>query len=140
MAKKSKEEPVPTINNVVNRDILQRLNFMYQASAYLQSLQGLPVEESSASRLLHEVAEPSQRASGAGEARRKKRKLGAGQKRKTAGDLAQVYSRTMKVVAKKTTVKMCALQLLPLAHTDALTFDSLDLQGPLNQTSDLQRM
>ncbi|KAI0256061.1 hypothetical protein BJV78DRAFT_1168913 [Lactifluus subvellereus] len=37
MGKKNKDE-APNPNNVVNRDILQRLNFLYQASAYLESV------------------------------------------------------------------------------------------------------
>src|SRR6266581_3589612 len=37
MGKKNKSE-VPNPNNVVNRDILQRLNFLYQASVYLESI------------------------------------------------------------------------------------------------------
>ncbi|KAH8979127.1 hypothetical protein EDB92DRAFT_1981313 [Lactarius akahatsu] len=37
MGKKNKDE-APNPNGVVNRDILQRLNFLYQASAYLESI------------------------------------------------------------------------------------------------------
>ncbi|KAK0438336.1 RNAse P Rpr2/Rpp21/SNM1 subunit domain-containing protein [Desarmillaria tabescens] len=37
MAKKSKDE-APNPNNVPNRDIIQRLNFLYQASVYLNGV------------------------------------------------------------------------------------------------------
>jgi ribonuclease P protein subunit RPR2 len=37
MGKKNKDETLKP-NNVVNRDILQRLNFLYQASVYLESI------------------------------------------------------------------------------------------------------
>ena len=38
MGKKQKEE-TPNINATPNRDIIQRLNFLYQASVYLQSIE-----------------------------------------------------------------------------------------------------
>jgi len=38
MAKKQQGAPPPNPHNVPNRDIMQRLNFLYQASAYLSSL------------------------------------------------------------------------------------------------------
>ena len=38
MAKKQHSTAPPNPHNIPNRDIMQRLNFLYQASAYLSSL------------------------------------------------------------------------------------------------------
>ncbi|KAK0201592.1 RNAse P Rpr2/Rpp21/SNM1 subunit domain-containing protein [Desarmillaria ectypa] len=72
MAKKSKDE-VPNPNSVPNRDIIQRLNFLYQASVYLNGVTS---------------QSPPQR------------------KRVTTSDLSRSYVSSMKIVGKKTTVKM----------------------------------
>lgn len=97
MAKKLKEEAVPTSNSVPNRDIIQRLNYMYQASAYLQSLQ---LQRPPPSANFDADGQPkAQTASGKG-------KAGGILKRKTVADLAQIYVRSMKVVGQRTTVKM----------------------------------
>ena len=52
MGKRQKEDS-PNINAVANKDIIQRLDFLYQASVYLQSLEGrkLPTEQKVASDL-----------------------------------------------------------------------------------------
>ncbi|KAG7443158.1 Rpr2-domain-containing protein [Guyanagaster necrorhizus] len=75
MAKKLKVE-VANPNNVPNKDIIQRLNFLYQASVYLNGVTS--------------QAPP----------RRKK------QKRVTTCDLSRNYVSSMKTVGQKTTVKM----------------------------------
>jgi ribonuclease P protein subunit RPR2 len=90
MGKKNKDEP--DANSIANRDILQRMNFLYQASIYLNSLTrqpplGLPEEPSVAS---------SQR----------KRKRGTS-RRTTTADISRSYIKSMKVVGRKTVVKMC---------------------------------
>lgn len=120
MGKKSKEDFVPTINSVQNRDIIQRLNFMYQAGTYLQSL-GAP---SSSKSTLDPVSMSCEETSDYTSSRRKRtnKKGGRGPahtpkraKRdpavvkaelKTLGDLGRSYVRSMKVVGQKTTVKM----------------------------------
>ncbi len=78
MAKKPKDQ-VPNPNSVVNRDVIQRLNFMYQASVYLNTV---------AASVPTAVPQP-------------KRK-----KRITADHLSRNYVSAMKVVGQKTTVKM----------------------------------
>ncbi|KAF7315657.1 hypothetical protein MIND_00081300 [Mycena indigotica] len=80
MAKKSKDEPLNP-NNITNRDIMQRLNFMYQASVYLGTV--LPVPPPST---------PPRRA---------KRS-----RRMNVHDLSKVYAGSMKTVSKKTMVKI----------------------------------
>jgi ribonuclease P protein subunit RPR2 len=102
MAKKGKEEPTPTINNVPNKDIIQRLNFMYQASAYLQSIQPQELPES-----LPEAPPNDAPVLGLNSRRKGKKRARNGTK-KTMGDLARSYVKSMKVVGQRTTVKMLA--------------------------------
>ncbi|KAJ7497613.1 RNAse P Rpr2/Rpp21/SNM1 subunit domain-containing protein [Mycena latifolia] len=80
MAKKNKDD-VPNASSIVNRDIMQRLNFMYQASVYLSGV--LPVPPPTA---------PEKR-------KKKSRKM-------NVHDLSKSYINSMKVVANKTMVKM----------------------------------
>ncbi|KAJ7495909.1 RNAse P Rpr2/Rpp21/SNM1 subunit domain-containing protein [Mycena galericulata] len=82
MGKKNKDE-APNASNIVNKDIMQRLNFMYQASVYLSGV--LPVAPASPS------ASPKRR--------KRTRKM-------TVHDLSKSYVDSMKVVANKTMVKM----------------------------------
>ena len=98
MGKKQKEE-TPNINATPNRDIIQRLNFLYQASVYLQSL------EPSTSIAI------SNHSSSSGNPRSKSTQKASGKKKKhrrkyTAGDLARNYVQCMRIVGQKTTVKM----------------------------------
>ena len=105
MGKKQKED-VPNINSVANRDVIQRLNFMYQASVYLQSL------STSASTSMDESGVPPCEVSGSttklpspqNSAKGKRRRV-IGRK-KTVNDLAQSYVHALKLVGQKTTVKM----------------------------------
>lgn len=78
MVKRQKED-TPNINATPNCDIIQRLNFLCQASVYLQSL------------------EPPSRS----------RSKGKGQRKGTTRDLARSYVQCMRAVGQKTTVKMC---------------------------------
>jgi ribonuclease P protein subunit RPR2 len=88
MGKKQKEEtPNINLNSTPNRDIIQRLNFLYQASAYLQSL------ESSNQKI--QISDHH-----AGGKKKKHRR------KQTAGDLARNYVQYMRIVGQKTTVKM----------------------------------
>ena len=79
---------VPNTNSIANRDIIQRLNFLYQASVYLN---GIPPPSDAV------VTSDSLNANGAKKNRR--RKL-------TTSDLSKSYIKTMKIVGQKTTVKM----------------------------------
>ncbi|TFK66529.1 Rpr2-domain-containing protein [Pluteus cervinus] len=84
MAKKGKDE-APTPQSATNRDIMQRLNYLYQASVYLSN-----------------ISPPSTPTSVAQEdASHKPRK-----KRVTTKDLAKSYVSTMRTAGLKTTVKM----------------------------------
>jgi ribonuclease P protein subunit RPR2 len=94
MVKKQKEE-TPNINATPNRDIIQRLNFLYQASVYLQSLE--PPASIPTSRKISD-SKHTQDVDG-----KKKRKH---KRKQTTGDLARSYVQCMRVVGQKTTVKM----------------------------------
>ena len=98
MAKKQKDE-IPNVNAIPNRDVVQRLNFLYQASVYLQSLPQSSDEQSvgerSADDMVVEEKEPVIKD-------KKRRKF----QRKTTGDLARTYIQTMKVVGQKATIKL----------------------------------
>ncbi|KAJ7282960.1 RNAse P Rpr2/Rpp21/SNM1 subunit domain-containing protein [Mycena rebaudengoi] len=83
MAKKNKDE-APNANSIVNRDIMQRLNFMYQASVYLSGV--LPAPPADAAPV------PQKR-------KKKARRM-------TIHDLSKSYVSSMKVVTNKTMVKM----------------------------------
>ena len=118
MGKKNKSE-VPNPNNVVNRDILQRLNFLYQASVYMESVSrqsegfvrtGMRTSGStpgpSAGSTAVENADPPPMTP-LSKARRRK---GDWVQRKgrviRAADIGQGYVRAMRLIAQKTTVKM----------------------------------
>jgi ribonuclease P protein subunit RPR2 len=100
MGKKQKED-IPNLNAAANKDILQRLNFLYQASVYLQSLDG--VDQSISGSIIRNkeaahIAPPIPKMR-----KRKETRM----KRKRMGDLAREYVHCMREVAQKTTVKMC---------------------------------
>ena len=105
MVKKQKDE-TPNINATPNRDIIQRLNFLYQASVYLQSLEP-PIPISDTGKDKGKGKEPitdthtSQHLS----EKRKHNNLRRFRKQ-TTGDLARSYVQCMRVVGQKTTVKM----------------------------------
>ena len=117
MGKKNKGE-TPNPNGVVNRDILQRLNFLYQASAYVESIsfnsdvQTKPSVNSSMHTIQEAPADTSELAtpslphaelpkaqSARRERQRKKRVI-------RAADIGQGYVRAMRLIGQKTTVKM----------------------------------
>src|SRR6201996_2692763 len=90
MAKKNKDE-APNANNIVNKDIMQRLNFMYQASVYLSGVLPIVPPQSSVA--------PRRR-------QKKSRKM-------TVHDLSKSYINSMKIVANKTMVKMYSVPSQP---------------------------
>jgi len=99
MAKKHKEkdaDQVPNPNSVSNRDILQRLNFLYQASVYLNSVS--PRQPSTSNDI------PKMEVVRDGEKHKKKKKLRSNVISTT--DLSRSYIKSMKIVGQKTTVKM----------------------------------
>ncbi|KAF8274578.1 RNAse P Rpr2/Rpp21/SNM1 subunit domain-containing protein [Lactarius quietus] len=117
MGKKNKGE-APNPNGVVNRDILQRLNFLYQASAYLDSIsrqndahskarvdssmdttQEAPANASGSAISSPPTAGLPKAQSARRERRRKRRVI-------QAADIGQGYARSMRLIGQKTTVKM----------------------------------
>lgn len=117
MGKKNKGE-LPNSSNITNRDILQRLNFLYQASVYLDSISrkcGVSVDTGAGPSLVSdsgpsmgmaavEEAAPSSTASLS-----KRRKRDRDQRKGRvigAADIGQGYVRAMRLIGQKTTVKM----------------------------------
>lgn len=90
MAKKPRDE-VPNPNSVSNRDIIQRLNFLYQASIYLNGV----------------GAGSSQEDSGYGSTKNSsRRKNGKRSRQMSASDLSRSYIKDMKLVGQKALVRM----------------------------------
>lgn len=136
MGKKGKdgEAQAPNPNGVTNRDIIQRMNFLYQASVYMNALVGpstcpSPVDTDHASGRDSKVAKRSgvedkeQKDTGMVKVKGKGgRTYEKGKKQsknvrlikrpwmaRTTGDLAKTYVSFMKVVGQRTTVKMLVL-------------------------------
>jgi ribonuclease P protein subunit RPR2 len=102
MGRKSKDD-APNPNVVANRDILQRLNFLYQASQYLGTLSYTPIASTAPSceadfsaveTQAIEVSPADKRAP-----RRKKHAT-------SAADLAAVYVGDMRQVGQKAMMRM----------------------------------
>ena len=120
MGKKQKEE-TPNNNATPNRDIIQRLNFLFQASVYLQSLEpstSIPISnhpsfsgksrpKSKGKAKEIQITESSKHTTTSGKKKKHKRKL-------TTGDLARNYVQCMRIVGQKTTVKMYEEVLFPI--------------------------
>jgi len=118
MGKKNKDE-APNPNGVVNRDILQRLNFLYQASTYLESISRQSDVRPKA-RVESSIEEVPADASGsvtstlptAGLPKtllaRRERHQERQHKRRViqAADIGRGYIRAMRLIGQKTTVKM----------------------------------
>ncbi|TCD68269.1 hypothetical protein EIP91_011235 [Steccherinum ochraceum] len=118
MAKKIKDE-VPNPNSVTNRDVLQRMNFLYQASAFLNNLveepsqhtKKAPTAPTAISTLpalpplpgISSISESRRRQS-----RRKKQQEERRKKRHpaTCEDLSRTYIRAMKSIGQKTNVRL----------------------------------
>ncbi|KAI0929928.1 hypothetical protein AcV5_006766 [Taiwanofungus camphoratus] len=101
MAKKNKDQgPAVSLNNVANRDIIQRLNFLYQASAYLNSVASHPHPEP--------IATTSHAPSSKGQTNRAEKRSRRHKERHpaTAAELSRSYVKSMKIIGQKTTVKM----------------------------------
>jgi ribonuclease P protein subunit RPR2 len=121
MGKKNKGE-LPNPSNITNRDILQRLNFLYQASVYLDSISrkcGGPVDTAAGPSSASDSGPgPSMGMTAAGEAapsptaslsKATRRKRDRDQRKGRvirAADIGQGYVRAMRLIGQKTTVKM----------------------------------
>lgn len=76
MAKKPRDD-APNPHSVANRDIIQRLNFLYQASVYLNGVPGLTTPAKVVGRRVLSTS-----------------------------DLSRSYIKTMKIVGQKSVTKM----------------------------------
>lgn len=113
MAKKSKDE-APNPNSVTNRDVLQRMNFLYQASAFLNNLVDEPSGSTPAEKAPTEttttVSTPAMTFT-RDSRRQTKRKQQQEERRKkrhpaTCEDLSRTYIRAMKSIGQKTNVRL----------------------------------
>ncbi|CAL1706383.1 unnamed protein product [Somion occarium] len=102
MAKKQKDD-VPNPNNVTNREILQRMNFLYQAGALLNHI------EAGSSKLPTESPEPPAASNHpTAKLSRKAKKQDRSRKRhpNSCEDLSRNYIQSMKAIGLKTTVRL----------------------------------
>ncbi|KAM6490675.1 RNAse P Rpr2/Rpp21/SNM1 subunit domain containing protein [Amanita muscaria] len=93
---KGNKDPIPNISSVQNREIIQRLNFLYQASVYLQNLSQTTLSPAS-TPVTHEHKHAKK---GTQERKRHRQRI------RTTDELSRAYIDTMLTVGKKTTVKM----------------------------------
>ena len=92
MGKKNKDqEPAANLNSVANRDIIQRINFLYQASTYLSTISRPPKGDV---RSQH---------SGSTRGKRKKNTI---RHPKSTAELSRCYVGSMRIVGQKTMVRM----------------------------------
>ncbi|KAL6298363.1 Rpr2-domain-containing protein [Sparassis latifolia] len=92
MGKKNKDQPPNvSLGSVTSRDIIQRINFLYQASAYLASIS----KSKNGKLLLHRGSKTDERQKGA------KARHPA-----STAELSRSYIRSMRVIGQKTTVKL----------------------------------
>ena len=98
MGKKNKDqEPVANLSSVANRDIAQRINFLYQASTYLSTI----------SRSLPPSAQDAAKADrGKAESKNKHKKRPNLRQPRNVAELARNYVGTMRIVGQKTMVRM----------------------------------
>ncbi|KIJ67619.1 hypothetical protein HYDPIDRAFT_127764 [Hydnomerulius pinastri MD-312] len=119
MGKNKNKDEIPNPNSVSNRDILQRLNFLYQASVLLNGIapNALPVD------LTHDISSSPQ-SNDAESSKQVGRVAKKAQKIVSTSELSRSYVDTMKIVGQKTNVKMdpsvkrtickgCSLPLVP---------------------------
>ncbi|KAL5507258.1 hypothetical protein ACEPAH_6714 [Sanghuangporus vaninii] len=109
MAKKNKDD-TPNPNSISNRDIMQRLNFLYQASSYLNGLGFVHGGISGPSNVaIHSKTEDAEDRNGKerpSSAKTNVTRKRAGKRKATAHDLARSYVKSMKIIGQKTNVKM----------------------------------
>lgn len=98
MAKKTRDD-VPNPNSVSNRDILQRLNFLYQASALL-SMVDMPPQP---------MAPPIPATLKGKERKEEKRRRNRERHSITPADLSRTYVRSMRAIGQKTNMRMCVI-------------------------------
>ncbi|KAF9222714.1 Rpr2-domain-containing protein [Gyrodon lividus] len=104
MGKNKNEDEIPNPNSVTNRDILQRLNFLYQASVLLNGI--APITHSAPSDDGNHDGQPSPQFEIAAEASSQCGKVPRRRRIVTTSELSRSYVDTMKIVGQKTNVKM----------------------------------
>ncbi|KAL4251466.1 hypothetical protein ABKN59_005710 [Abortiporus biennis] len=106
MAKKNKDE-VPNPNSVTNRDIIQRMNFLYQAGALLSNI-GASTSHQADGNAVHNRPLPHVADQSLPLTKREQKR--SGQRRakhpSSLSDLSKSYIQTMKIVGQRTTVRM----------------------------------
>ena len=114
MGKKNKGA-FPNPSNIANRDILQRLNFLYQASVYLESISrkcGESVDTVAGPDfgppMSAAAAGPSTPALSKAPRRKRDREQRKGRVIRAA-DIGQGYVRAMRLIGQKTTTKMSVI-------------------------------
>lgn len=111
MGKKNQESTgkgnIPSANAIVNRDIIQRLNFLYQASVYLNQLGvSSPHKEEPHPHVSEETTQDIPVAINVAESGGSHCKRGRKKRRVTPHDLSRDYVKAMKTIGQKTTVRM----------------------------------
>lgn len=113
MAKKKGQDEAPNPSSVQNRDIMQRMNFLYQAGVLLGTSNpdvkaASPTEPKSANSHLRSP----------GPSRRQKHKQEILKERhpSTCAELSRNYVRSMKTIGQKTTVRMYVKQYVVQIH------------------------
>ncbi|EGN99863.1 hypothetical protein SERLA73DRAFT_159988 [Serpula lacrymans var. lacrymans S7.3] len=105
MAKKNKDE-TPNPTSISNRDIIQRLNFLYQASTYLNNI-SLPPNPDPDPESLPSTGTASATTDKARKSRKEGKNDGRGGRRVvTRSELSRAYVESMRTVGQKTIVKM----------------------------------
>ena len=128
MGKKNKADG-PSPSSVPNRDIIQRLNFLYQASTYLNVLHaqnnpqhvsqpikptGKSETESNSLSGTSEKVKPENQDHNGGSTKNQDMCKRPGKRKESTQDIARNYLQSMKVIGQKTNVKMYFVLILRL--------------------------
>ena len=128
MGKKNKADG-PSPSSVPNRDIIQRLNFLYQASTYLNVLHaqnnpqhvsqpikptGKSETESNSLSGTSEKVKPENQDHNGGSTKNQDMCKRPGKRKASTQDIARNYLKSMKVIGQKTNVKMYFVLILRL--------------------------
>ena len=104
MAKKGKEA-IPDPNNAPNKDILQRLNFLYQASTYLAGLSSSR-EQCSQKPIQEDTLKGNSTSVTTRELTVKAESKSAIKKKVSTRDLSRSYVKSMRTIGQKTNIRM----------------------------------
>ncbi|KIJ19058.1 hypothetical protein PAXINDRAFT_70182 [Paxillus involutus ATCC 200175] len=104
MGKNKNTNDIPNPNSIANRDILQRLNFLYQASVLLNGI--VPIAPAPPSDDENQDVQSSPQAEVAAESSSQSGKVRRRRRVVTTSELSRSYVDVMKIVGQKTNVKM----------------------------------